>query len=125
MHVINFKTGDLHEVQKYIKAGDGEESVWCNSWPGRHVINKDCALVKSYELKPKIAETSDALGSKSELCKACLGTGKHGKDGIIKICPLCNGTGKQNNTQTACIVCGSTTNVEYGVCDKCDMVENG
>jgi hypothetical protein len=51
MNVLNFKTGDLHEVIKYVKSqSDGEESVWCNGWYGRHIIGKDCAFIKSYQL---------------------------------------------------------------------------
>lgn len=38
--------GIIHEVQKYIKSSDGEESVWCNDWYGRHVIGKDCEFIK-------------------------------------------------------------------------------
>jgi len=61
MKVLNFKTGDLHEIAKYVKSqSDGEESVWCSTWPGRHVIGKDCAIVKSYELQtPTNHDTTD------------------------------------------------------------------
>jgi hypothetical protein len=64
MHVINFKTGDLHEVTKYVKSGDGsgEESVWCNSWYGRHVIGKDCAIVKSFQLNTTNTQKDDTTG---------------------------------------------------------------
>lgn len=32
----------VHEVFKYIKSPEGEESVWCASWYGHHVIGVDC-----------------------------------------------------------------------------------
>jgi hypothetical protein len=35
------KTGEVHEVHKYIN-NDGEESIWCDEWYGRHVIGQDC-----------------------------------------------------------------------------------
>ena len=42
--VKNNSDGCIHEVRKYIKSDDGEESVWCSSWYGRHVIGKDCEI---------------------------------------------------------------------------------
>jgi hypothetical protein len=35
------KTGEVHEVHKYIN-NDGEENIWCDEWYGRHVIGQDC-----------------------------------------------------------------------------------
>jgi hypothetical protein len=40
--VKNTADGSIHEVRKYIKSDDGEQSVWCNTWYGRHVIGNDC-----------------------------------------------------------------------------------
>jgi hypothetical protein len=45
------KEGITHEVQKYIKSKDGEESVWCNDWYGRHVIGQDCEFSKEHIYK--------------------------------------------------------------------------
>lgn len=51
MKVVNLKTGDLHEVIRYVKSqSDSAEYVWCNGWFGKHVIGKDCAFVISYQL---------------------------------------------------------------------------
>lgn len=38
------KEGKVHDVWKYIMSNDGEASVWCNDWQGRHVIGNDCEL---------------------------------------------------------------------------------
>ena len=42
--VKNLADGSIHEVRKYIKTDDGEESVWCSTWYGRHVIGRDCEI---------------------------------------------------------------------------------
>lgn len=47
MYIVDLKTGWPHEVSKYVKSSDGEESVWCNTWYGRHIIGKDCAFAKN------------------------------------------------------------------------------
>ena len=39
---IKSNTGEIHKVRKYIISDQGEESVWCNSWNGRHVIGIHC-----------------------------------------------------------------------------------
>lgn len=43
--------GVVFEVQKYIHAGDGQISIWCNGWYGRHVLGQDCEELK---IKPLI-----------------------------------------------------------------------
>jgi hypothetical protein len=39
---IKSKDGNIYKVRKYIISNDGEESVWCDDWYGRHVICNDC-----------------------------------------------------------------------------------
>jgi len=98
MKVVNLKTGNLHEVAKYVKSQtDGEESVWCNEWYGRHVIGKDCAFVKSYQLnttKPSqknemvIPVVNDSFISKPPeppLCRVM-------REGIGHFCTNCGST---------------------------------
>lgn len=45
MSVVNTADGSIHEVRKYIKSDDGNEYVWCDTWYGKHVINKDCVFI--------------------------------------------------------------------------------
>lgn len=42
--VKNIKDNTIHEVRKYIKSDDGEESVWCNDWYGHHKLGIDCEV---------------------------------------------------------------------------------
>jgi hypothetical protein len=46
MKVKRLSDNKEFEVQKYIKASDDEESVWCNEWYGRHVVGRHCEFVK-------------------------------------------------------------------------------
>lgn len=39
---IKTLSGEIHNVKKYIIDTDGEESIWCDTWYGRHVIGQDC-----------------------------------------------------------------------------------
>ena len=43
MKVVD-KSGVTHIVRKYVIDDNGVESVWCNTWYGRHVIGQDCKL---------------------------------------------------------------------------------
>ena len=42
MRVVNLQTNEVHDVWKYLKSSDGQESVWCFDWYGHHVIGVDC-----------------------------------------------------------------------------------
>lgn len=43
MNVID-KQGAIHKVRKYVIDENNLESVWCDTWYGRHVIGQDCEL---------------------------------------------------------------------------------
>ena len=49
LYVKETLTDQVFKVWKYIKSNDGEVSVWCNDWYGRHVIGQDC----EFSLPPK------------------------------------------------------------------------
>lgn len=36
------KSGDIHDVHKYINDNEGRENIWCNTWYGHHIIGQDC-----------------------------------------------------------------------------------
>ena len=44
LYVTRNSDNKIFEVRKYVKSGDliPEQSVWCNDWYGRHVIDQDC-----------------------------------------------------------------------------------
>jgi hypothetical protein len=42
LYVKETLTDQVFKVWKYIESNDGEVSVWCNDWYGRHVIGQDC-----------------------------------------------------------------------------------
>jgi hypothetical protein len=74
MKIIKIDGGQVYEVQKYTKSGnDGEESVWCNEWYGRHVIGKDCCFF-----------TDKLRESESLICQSCNYDGK-----MENHCPYC------------------------------------
>ena len=50
--------GNVHIVRKYVISNDGEESVWSNTWYGRHVIGNDCKWV--IESKPQSESLPDS-----------------------------------------------------------------
>lgn len=60
MKVKDIKTGDIHTVRKYIIDDEGVESIWCDSWYGRHAIGFDCEWAnqsedsEAVELKPSV-----------------------------------------------------------------------
>ena len=45
MYVVDVKTHQTHRVNKYVFNGD-EESIWCNTWYGRHIIGQDCKFIQ-------------------------------------------------------------------------------
>jgi hypothetical protein len=49
LYVKETLTDQVFKVWKYIESNDGEVSVWCNDWYGRHVIGQDC----EFSLPPK------------------------------------------------------------------------
>lgn len=49
---VKTKTGEVHEVWKYIKAADGREEIWCNSWYGHHAIGFDCEWLDASPTPP-------------------------------------------------------------------------
>lgn len=42
MNKIISLNGKIYKIQKYIIDNEGQESVWCNDWYGKHVIGQDC-----------------------------------------------------------------------------------
>ena len=49
MRVVNLQTNEVHDVWKYLKSSDGQESVWCFDWYGHHVIGVDCEFEQTIE----------------------------------------------------------------------------
>src|SRR5262245_1217723 len=49
--VTKKEDGTKHQVRKYVYHDDGIESIWSNSWYGRHVIGQDCEWAESEEVK--------------------------------------------------------------------------
>jgi len=49
LYVKNLEDNTIHEVRKYIKSDDGVQSIWCNTWYGRHVIGVDCKFTKDHD----------------------------------------------------------------------------
>jgi hypothetical protein len=49
MIVIDIKTGQPHQVWKYLLSGDGQESIWFHDWYGHHVIGIDCVFPYNVE----------------------------------------------------------------------------
>jgi len=45
LYVKEKLTDQVFKVWKYIESNDGEVSVWCNDWYGRHVIGQDCEFL--------------------------------------------------------------------------------
>lgn len=45
LYVINIEDKTIHKVRKYIIENDGTESVWCDTWHGRHIIGRHCDFV--------------------------------------------------------------------------------
>lgn len=41
------KTKEVHEVEKMI-TDDGQQRVWCETWPGDHTIGVDCEWIEVY-----------------------------------------------------------------------------
>lgn len=50
--IVIDKDNVSHKVRKHIISNDGEESVWCDDWYGRHVIGNDC----NWESQQRISE---------------------------------------------------------------------
>lgn len=39
-------TGQVHEIIKFLSSTTGDQCVWSQTWPGRHIIGQDCDWVK-------------------------------------------------------------------------------
>jgi hypothetical protein len=52
MKIIN-NTGGIHIVRKYVINSAGEESIWTDTWYGRHVIGNDCKWFNESDNQPE------------------------------------------------------------------------
>lgn len=43
------KTGNIHEVLKFLASTGGGNYVWSLTWPGRHQVGQDCEMVPMEE----------------------------------------------------------------------------
>lgn len=68
MKVVDIKTGEKHEVRKYVKS-ESDESVWCLTWYGRHVIGKDCEFESDAKCECNTGKTTGWTTAK--LCNIC------------------------------------------------------
>lgn len=55
----NCKT--THEVKRYVKDDAGVETVWCDTWSGRHVIGKDCFWCKADTVMERIWNNTKSI----------------------------------------------------------------
>jgi len=44
--VMDVVTKETHKVCKFLGGDNGEISVWCYTWYGKHVIGQDCVFIR-------------------------------------------------------------------------------
>ena len=45
--LVRLSDGKIFDIWKIIHGLEGEVSVWCNDWYGRHVIGQDCGFIQN------------------------------------------------------------------------------
>lgn len=47
LKLVRLSDGKIFDIWKIIHGLEGEVSVWCNDWYGRHVIGQDCGFIQN------------------------------------------------------------------------------
>lgn len=75
LYVIDLKTKTTHAVRKYINdTTSGCESVWCDTWYGRHIIGKHCEFINENSIC-KCGKLKDK--TYNQMCNDCFCEARH------------------------------------------------